>query len=87
MNVSKLNDNSYSRLSSNSIQKKETKEITQARITNNSVTPMKSIKSSNLTKATTLKQANFEQTIFDIIKPMEKKKNVYEKGDPLADVE
>lgn len=84
MNVSKLNDNSYSRLSSNSIQKKETKEITQARITNNSVTPMKS---TNLTKTTTLKQANFEQTIFDIIKPMEKKKIVYEKGDPLADVE
>lgn len=84
MNVSKLNDNSYSRLSSNLTQKKETKEITQARITNNSVTPMKSI---NLTKTTTLKQANFEQTIFDIIKPMEKKKNVYEKGDPLADVE
>jgi hypothetical protein len=50
---------------------------------NNSTTPLKS---GTLTKAVTMKQANFEQSIFDISKPISKKL-VYEPGNPLADVE
>jgi len=48
---------------------------------------MKSLKLGAFAKMTTLKEANIDATVPDVSKPIERRKVVYEKGNPLAAVE